>query len=89
MKYLEKKTRNKIDMSEENRSRQLIALIVFLVIGGIIVYSIYTGVLTIAVVKGRSMLPLLREGDIVFIVKTRPENIHVEMSLSTKNQVVA
>lgn len=40
----------------------------------VLVYS-YTHAPVVAVVKGNSMLPLLREGDIVFISTTPPEDI--------------
>lgn len=43
----------------------------------IVASKLFMAEVPVAVVKGNSMLPLLREGDIVFIVKSGPQNIEV------------
>lgn len=54
-----------------------VAIIVILV-GFKPALSYATGTQTpVAVVKGTSMLPLLREGDIVFLIKKPPSEIHI------------
>jgi signal peptidase len=52
-------------------------LTLLLVVIGVLVYSSVTGRFTVAVVKGKSMLPTLREGDIVFIARVDPGEIKV------------
>jgi len=56
---------------------RLLILILLLVVIGVLVYSSVTGWFTVAVVKGRSMLPTLREGDIVFITRVDPGEIKI------------
>lgn len=60
-----------------HKSTKFISL--FLSILAVIVLTIiartYLADIPVAVVKGNSMLPLLREGDIVFIVKANPSEI--------------
>jgi signal peptidase len=40
-----------------------------------------------AIVKGRSMLPLLREGDIVFIIRCKPDEIKVGDIIVYKSKI--
>lgn len=53
----------------------LLGLALFIVLLCILGLLVLSGELMLAVVRGRSMIPLLRQGDIVFIVRTKPEEI--------------
>lgn len=57
--------------------KKLYPLLLLLALTGIslLLSEIYLAETPLAVIKGRSMLPLLREGDIVFIVKVKPDEI--------------
>lgn len=50
--------------------------IAFLVLAPLLAHA-YTSYVSFAVVKGNSMLPLLREGDLVVLVRPGPEDIKV------------
>ncbi|WFO76330.1 signal peptidase I [Desulfurococcaceae archaeon MEX13E-LK6-19] len=55
-----------------------IAIVIIILATRFIILPAVTGTdVPIAVVEGKSMFPLLREGDIVFIKKVSPEDIHV------------
>lgn len=63
-------------MIYKSRRKITATLILLLVVAAIaVVVKTYFADIPIAVVKGNSMLPLLREGDVVFIVKSGPHEI--------------
>lgn len=59
--------------SREKLTAMLILVLIIVVV--IITMKMYLADIPVAVVKGNSMLPLLREGDVVFIIKPGPYEI--------------
>jgi len=50
-------------------------LILLILVFFALLFGVFSREVPAAIVKGRSMLPLLREGDIVFIVRCKPDEI--------------
>ncbi|MEM1528622.1 MAG: signal peptidase I [Desulfurococcaceae archaeon] len=63
-------------MVHRNGRRLATTLVLVLIIVAIVVaVKVYLADVPVAVVKGNSMFPLLREGDVVFIVRSNPREI--------------
>lgn len=59
---------------EKSSIPSIILLILTIALFVVLIYS-YTYTPLVAVIKGNSMLPLLREGDIIFLTPVDPENV--------------
>ncbi|MEM1639222.1 MAG: signal peptidase I [Desulfurococcaceae archaeon] len=59
---------------------KILSYLLIAVLAATVFIFIYSGLVNepiVAVVKGKSMLPLLREGDIVFITRVKPSEINI------------
>lgn len=75
--YIDIKKIAKILIGSRKSDYVVVLVLVILLILRFIVLPAVTGTdIPIAVVEGKSMFPTLREGDLVFIVKTPPNRIH-------------
>lgn len=64
-------------MTSKGKHVAVISSVVLLIAALIIAAKTVLADVPVAIVKGSSMLPLLREGDIVFIAKAKPDEIAV------------